>query len=220
MAGQSLWTAGPAPRPLRAATGEARDLLFQSSSPRHRRPAQLPTGRSGNDPLRPSRHPRAIRPDAPLLPPGCATSHDRPEETMPHDTAVFRTRRVAEASLAKDNDRPVAPFPAAFAVGGGTYQRLVPSSFSWKAERRRSSCRTSTDCVLNPETPRPPGYRGTGLSQAASAPSSSTLAAPRAASVTVSPASIRAISSTRSCGPSGITREVVMPSATRFSTRQ
>jgi hypothetical protein len=54
---------------------------------------------------------------------------------MPHDTAVFRTRRVAEAFLAKDNDRPVAPFPAAFAVGGGTYQRVVPSNCARSADK-------------------------------------------------------------------------------------
>ena len=45
-------------------------------------------------------------------------------------------------------------------------------------------------------------------------------AAARAASETVSPASIRAISSTRSSGPKGTTVEVVPPSVTRFSTRQ
>ena len=51
-------------------------------------------------------------------------------------------------------------------------------------------------------------------------PASNTRAASRAASVTVSPASIRAISSTRAPGASGVTVDVVMPSATCFSTRQ
>lgn len=54
---------------------------------------------------------------------------------MPQDTAVFRTRRVAEASLTKDQDHPVAPFPATFAVGGGTYQRLVPSNCVRSADK-------------------------------------------------------------------------------------
>ncbi|CAM4418678.1 hypothetical protein PARU111607_17925 [Palleronia rufa] len=45
-------------------------------------------------------------------------------------------------------------------------------------------------------------------------------AAPRASSVTMSPASIRAISSIRAASSSGVTVEVVIPSATRFSTRQ
>ena len=58
------------------------------------------------------------------------------------------------------------------------------------------------------------------LSFQAAAPRNSTRAAPRAASVTVSPASIRAISSTRACGDSGTTRLVVTSPVTCFSTRQ
>jgi uncharacterized protein (TIGR02246 family) len=51
-------------------------------------------------------------------------------------------------------------------------------------------------------------------------PASSARAAPRASSVTVSPDSIRAISSTRAEGSSGTTRLVVMLPETDFSTRQ
>lgn len=54
---------------------------------------------------------------------------------MPHDTAVFRTRRVPKASPTKNPERPVAPFPAAFAVGGGTYQRVVPSNCARSADK-------------------------------------------------------------------------------------
>jgi hypothetical protein len=52
---------------------------------------------------------------------------------MPHDTAVFRSRRAVEASQA--HDRPVAVLPAAFAVSGGTYQRLVPCGCAWKSDK-------------------------------------------------------------------------------------
>ena len=54
---------------------------------------------------------------------------------MPHDTAVFRSRRATEASLTQGRDRPVAVLPAAFAVGGGTYQRLVPCGCAWKSDK-------------------------------------------------------------------------------------
>ena len=58
---------------------------------------------------------------------------------MPHDTAVFRSRRTAEAPLSQGRDRPVAVLPAAFAVGGGTYQRLVPCGCAWKGDKAKVS---------------------------------------------------------------------------------
>ena len=61
------------------------------------------------------------------------------EGTMPQDTAVFRSRRPTDASAPPGSDRPVAVLPAAFAVGGGTYQRLIPCGCAWQGEKRKFS---------------------------------------------------------------------------------
>jgi hypothetical protein len=58
---------------------------------------------------------------------------------MPHDTAVFRSRRATEASPTQGHDRMVAVLPAAFAVSGGTYQRLVPCGCAWQGDRAKFS---------------------------------------------------------------------------------
>ena len=54
---------------------------------------------------------------------------------MPHDTAVFRTRRTTEATPTQGRDRPVTVLPAAFAASGGTYQRLVPCGCTWRGDK-------------------------------------------------------------------------------------
>ena len=54
---------------------------------------------------------------------------------MKHDSALIDSQRAHDAPRAhpQGHDRVVAVLPAAFAVSGGTYQRLVPRrSPSWR----------------------------------------------------------------------------------------
>ncbi len=69
------------------------------------------------------------------------------------------------------------------------------------------------------EVSNPPGPDSAGPDLPAY-PASNARAAARASSVTVSPASIRAISSTRSVSGSATTSDSVIPSLTCFCTRQ
>lgn len=136
-----------------------------------------------------------------------------PEIGVPRfDLAADRPRTIP-ACLARDASAHAAPRHTAarqllrreFSRPSSPIEDRLPGLAGSRAEARAS---TSASASFHAAS-RCPAY-----------PASKALAAPRASSVTVSAASMRAISSIRSAAPSAVTVELVTSPATRFSTRQ